>query len=80
MGQIARNTTMADSGFLSPGVHGRDSKFTEAFDETLKAAGVKAVKLPAQGPNLNAHAERFVLSVKTECLSMAPVGWRRHIA
>ena len=72
MGQIARNTTMADSGFLSPGeylLHDRDSKFTEAFDETLKAAGVKAVKLPAQSPNLNAHAERFVLSVKTECLS-----------
>ncbi len=30
---------------------------------------VKAIKLPAQSPNLNAHAERFVLSVKTECLS-----------
>ena len=50
-------------------LHDRDSKFTVAFDETLKAAGVKAVKLPAQSPNLNAHAERFVLSVKTECLS-----------
>ena len=50
-------------------LHDRDSKFTVAFDETLKAAGVKAVKLPAHSPNLNAHAERFVLSVKTECLS-----------
>jgi transposase InsO family protein len=50
-------------------LHDRDSKFTEAFDETLKAAGVKAVKLPAHSPNLNGHAERFVLSVKTECLS-----------
>jgi hypothetical protein len=33
------------------------------------SAGVKAVKLPARSPNLNAHAERFVLSIKTECLS-----------
>ena len=50
-------------------LHDRDSKFTEAFDATLNAAGVRPVKLPAQSPNLNAHAERFVLSVKTECLS-----------
>ena len=72
MTQIARNVTMADAGFLSPGqylLRDRDSKFTPTFDETLKAAGVKAVKLPARSPNLNAHAERFVLSVKTECLS-----------
>jgi len=72
MTQMARNVTMVDVGFLSPGqylLHDRDSKFTEAFDATLKAAGGKPVKLPAQSPNLNAHAERFVLSVKTECLS-----------
>ena len=70
--QIARNVTMADAGVLSPGqylLHDRDSKFTVEFDETLRAVGVKAIKLPAQSPNLNAHAERFVLSVKTECLS-----------
>ena len=69
---------MADVGFLSPGqylLHDRDSKFSEAFDEILKAAGVKPVKLPPQSPNLNAHAERFVLSVKSECLSrMIPFG------
>ena len=70
--QMARKVTMADAGFLSPGqylLHDRDSKFTMEFDETLRAVGVKAIKLPAQSPNLNAHAERFVLSVKTECLS-----------
>jgi putative transposase len=70
--QIARNVTMTDVGFLSPGqylLHDRDLKFTEAFDATLKAANVKTVKLPARSPNLNAHAERFLLSVKTECLS-----------
>jgi hypothetical protein len=68
----ARNVTVTDSGFLSPGqylLHDRDSKFTVTFDETLRAVGVKAIKLPAQSPNLNAHAERFVLSVKKEWLS-----------
>ncbi len=72
MAQIARNVSMADDGFLKPGLYllrDRDSKFTEQFDEILKAAGVKPVKLPARSPNLNAHAERWVLSVKSECLS-----------
>ena len=72
MAQIARNVSMADDGFLKPGqylLHDRNSKFTEQFDEILEAAGVKPVKLPARRPNLNVHAERWVLSVKSECLS-----------
>ena len=63
---------MVDVGFLPPGqyvLHDRDNKFSMAFDETLRAAGVKPVKLPPQSPNLKSHAERFVLSVKRECLS-----------
>ncbi len=72
MAQIARNVSTADDGFLEPGqclLHDRDSKFTEQFDEILKAGGVKPMKLPARSPNLNAFAERWVLSVKSECLS-----------
>ena len=71
MAQIARNVSMADDGFLKPGqylLHDRDSKFSEAFGDTLRAAGVKPGKLPAQSPNLNAFAERWVRSVKSECL------------
>ncbi len=75
---MARNVTMADDAFLAPTsylLHTRDGKFTAGFDDTLRAAGVKPVKLPPQSPNLNAHAERFVLSVKSECLSrMIPFG------
>jgi len=41
---------------------------SEAFRGILKAAGVKCKKLPARSPNLNAYAERFVKSIKTECL------------
>ena len=44
-----------------------DTKFTQQFDQILKDAGVKPLKLPPRSPNLNAYAERFVKSVKTEC-------------
>lgn len=72
MTQIARNVTMADWGFLTPGhylIHDRDAKFCPVFQRTLDAAGVKRVMLPARSPNLNAYAERWVKSVKEECLS-----------
>ena len=72
MTQIARNVTMAEWGFLATGyylIHDRDSKFCPAFQRTLEAAGVKRVMLPARSPNLNAYAERWVKSVKEECLS-----------
>ena len=72
MTQVARNVTMADVGFLSDSryvIHDRDGKFCPAFDHTVEAAGVKPVKLPARSPNLNCYAERWVRSVKDECLS-----------
>ena len=49
-------------------IHDRDPLFTDAFRELLKLSGVKTVKLPARSPDLNAYAERFVLSIKSECL------------
>jgi transposase InsO family protein len=71
MEQIARNLTDAADGFLTGTsclIHDRDPLFTMRFAEILGAAAVKEVKLPPQSPNLNPHAERFVLSFKTECL------------
>jgi putative transposase len=50
-------------------IHDRDSKFCPAFQQALDEAGVKQVVLPARSPNLNAYAERWVKSVKEECLS-----------
>jgi putative transposase len=41
-----------------------DPLFTVAFGETLAAAGVQVVRLPAHSPNLNAYAERFVRTIK----------------
>ena len=71
MEQIARNVS-SEGGFLVGKkylIHDRDPLYTEKLDTILKAAGVESVKLPARSPNLNAHAERFVRSVKEECLS-----------
>ena len=82
MKQVARNLIDADDGFLKRTrylIHDRDPLFTERFREVLKPSGVKTVKLPARSPNLNAYAERFVLSVKSECLAkIIPLG-ERHL-
>ena len=72
MMQIARNVTMEEWGCLSPGyylIHDRDGKFCPAFQQTIDDTGVKRVPLPPRSPNLNAYAERWVRSVKEECLS-----------
>jgi transposase InsO family protein len=72
MVQVARNVTMEEWGFLSPGqylIHDRDGKYCRAFQHIIDAAGVTRVPLPPRPPNLNAYAERWVRSVKEECLS-----------
>jgi len=82
MKQIARNLTDAEDGFLNGArylIHDRDPLFTDAFRELLKLSGVKTVKLPARSPDLNAYAERFVLSIRSECLDqIIPLG-ERHL-
>ena len=72
MKQMARNMTLADTGFLSGCkflLHDRDTEFCSAFDGILRAVGIKAVTLPPRSPNLNAHCERWIRSVKKELLS-----------
>lgn len=49
-------------------LHDRDGLFIHDFDRTLKASGVEVVKTPFQAPDANAYAERWVLSMKRECL------------
>src|SRR6266446_5067954 len=72
MVQVARNLTMEEWGFLSPGqylIHDRDGKYCPAFQHIIDAAGVTRVPLPPRSPNLHAYAERWVRSVKEECLA-----------
>jgi putative transposase len=82
MMQIGRNLTDVDDGALAGTrylIHDRDPLFTDAFRQVLKSAGVNTVKLPARSPNLNAYAERFVRSIKSECLTqIIPLG-ERHL-
>ncbi len=72
MVQVARQVTMEEWGFLAPGqylIHDRDGKYCPVFQQLIDAAGVKRVPLPPRSPNLNAYAERWVRSIKEECLS-----------
>jgi putative transposase len=72
MVQMARNVTMEEWGFVAPEqylIHDRDGKYCPAFRHIIDDAGVKRVVLPPRSPNLNAYAERWVRSVKEECLS-----------
>jgi len=78
MEQMARNLVDALDGFLLGKRYlllDRDPLYTQAFRQILDQAGVKTVRLPAHSPNLNAFAERFVLSIKSECLDrLIPLG------
>jgi putative transposase len=71
MNQMARNLSDATEGFLIGKrylIHDRDPLFTEEFLKTVQASGIESVKLPPSSPNLNAHAERFVRTIKESCL------------
>ena len=80
MQQCARQLTDPCDGFLLGTrylIHDRDTKFTQGFDGLLKASGVEPILLPPRSPNLNAHCERFVRSIKEEALErMIMVGER----
>jgi transposase InsO family protein len=72
MMQIARNLTDPNDGFLRGKrylILDRDTKYSDAFRSVLVREGIQVVRLPARSPNLNAFAERFVRSIKEECLS-----------
>ena len=80
--QMAKNLTDCVDGFLRDArylIMDRDPLFTKTFRGILESAGVKSVRLPRRSPDLNAYAERFVLSIKSECLHrIVPLG-ERHL-
>jgi transposase InsO family protein len=70
--QIGRNLTDPVDGFLADKkfvILDRNSKYSVAFRDLLNGSGVEVVRLHPRSPNLNAYAERFVRSIKDECLN-----------
>ena len=71
MKQVAKNLTDYKNGFLNGKRYllmDRDGKFCPAFREIVKDAGTNPVQLPPKSPNLNVYIERFMRSIKSECL------------
>jgi len=77
MGQVARTLTMADGGLCRVLICDRDAKWSTQLRERLRDAGIRVIQTPYRAPNANAHAERFVRSIKGECLNrLIPFGER----
>ena len=78
MEQVARNLLDVSDGFLSGKrylILDRDPLYTGEFRAAMKRGGVEVLRLPPSRPHLNADAERFVLSIRSECLDrIVPLG------
>src|SRR5207247_376489 len=80
--QQARNLLMQLDGedvrprFL---VRDRDSKFTRDFDDVFRSDGIRLIKAPVRAPKARAHAERWIASVRRECLDRLLILGRRHL-
>src|SRR5437899_11935856 len=70
--QVARNLVDEEAGVLKGKgylILDRDTKYTDQFRRLIRDNGTDVIRLPPQSPNLNAYAERFVRSIKSECLN-----------
>jgi transposase InsO family protein len=80
--QIARNLSEARESRSTPLrflVHDRDKRFGAMFDEVFKAEGVAIIRTPWRAPRANAYTERFVRTVRTECVDWIFILNERHL-
>ena len=82
MTQQARNLVMVLDERAQPVrflIHDRDAKFTARFDDVLGTEGVEIIRTPIRSPKANAVAERWVKTVRTECLDWLLIAGERHL-
>jgi transposase InsO family protein len=60
-------------------IHDRDSKFSGGFDKIFRSESVRVIRTPVRAPNANAHAERWVRTVRADCLDHLLIVSRRHL-
>jgi len=60
-------------------IHDRGSTFSGAFDEAFRSQGIQVIHTPIRAPRANAYAERFLRTVRTECLGWLLLLGRRHL-
>ena len=60
-------------------IRDRDTKFTAGFDEVFHSEGIQIIRTPIRAPHANAFAERFVGTIRRECLDRMLVFGRRHL-
>ena len=60
-------------------IHDRDSNFSAAFDAVFRAEGLEVMRTPVRAPNANARCQRWISSVRRECLDWLLIVGRRHL-
>jgi transposase InsO family protein len=61
-------------------VHDRDARFSHAFEEIFRTEGIRVIRTPVRAPNTNAYAERWVRTIRADCLDRILILGRGHLA